>query len=129
MRPKIQTHDETDAVVKEEDTEDSDSTNRGGIGGGVSGGGYDPASSSSPSSSIEDSIDAQNPPPRMGGFSLVTPTDAESWKDLLECAETFFQPRVGCSCKSCDKRKTRDQLAEAIQTMKQSALGERMCTY
>ena len=108
-------------------------------GGGGGGGGDDhqdrASMSSSSSKDLIDRIDARNPPRRMGGFSLVTPRDPECWKDLLECAEMFFQPHVGCSCVSCDKRKTRDQLAEAIQTMKQSAAlsgeeqGGGLCTY
>ena len=64
-----------------------------------------------------DRMDAQNPPHRMGGFSRVVHDDG--WRELLECAESFFQPHVGCSCASCDKRKTRDRLCDAIETMKQ----------
>jgi hypothetical protein len=81
-------------------------------------------------------MDVENPPERMGGFTRVyhprppighsTSTDQlELLKPLLECAEAFFQPHIGCSCVACHKRKTRDRLSEAISEMKSAALRMR----
>ena len=115
MKKFTKTRSDEDARRTEDDSAVTAGGGGGGGGGGVSA--DDPAASKDPM----ERIDAQNPPQRMGGFLLVPQDD--SWRDLMECAEMFFQPHVGCSCRSCHKRRTRDQLCDAIQTMKQSTLG------
>ena len=64
-----------------------------------------------------DRIDSQSPPARMGGFSRVQL--CEDCKQLLQCAESMFQPHAGCTCASCRARKSREQLIEAVSMMRQ----------